>query len=91
MVQAGPGWPGLTEAGFIAFVVLPKGHQPDGEGLQEWPDGGRELWRDVAVTHCPGEGLGAGRSEGQTVIQQTFTELLLCARRCSRHMPYNVK
>lgn len=50
VVQAGPGWPGLTEAGFVAFVVFPKGHQPDGEGLQEWPDGGRELWRDAAVS-----------------------------------------
>lgn len=67
VVRTGPGWSGLTETGFIAFVVLPEGYQPDGDGLQEWPDGRCELWRDAAVTHCPEEGLGAGRSEGQTL------------------------
>ena len=50
VVQAGPSWLGLTEAGFVAFVVLPKGHQPDGDGLQERPDGGRELWREASVS-----------------------------------------
>lgn len=86
VVWTGPGWPGLTEAGFVAFVVLPEGYQPDGEGLQEWPDGGCELWRDAAVTRHPEEGLGA-----ETVIQQTFSGFLLCSRHCSRHIPYNVK
>lgn len=43
-------WPGLTEARLIAFVVLPEGHQPNGDGLQEWPDGGCELWRDATAS-----------------------------------------
>lgn len=48
--RAGPGWPGLTESSFVAFVVLPEGHQPNGDGLQEWPDGRCELWRDAIVS-----------------------------------------
>lgn len=35
--------PPLTEACLVAFVVFPEGHQSDGEGLQERPDGRREL------------------------------------------------
>lgn len=67
MVRAGLSWLGLTETSFIAFVVLPEGHEPDRDGLQEWPDGGCELWRDNVVTRRPEEGLGASRSEGQTL------------------------
>lgn len=33
----------LTEACLVAFVVFPEGHQPDGESLQERPDGRCEL------------------------------------------------
>lgn len=33
----------LTEACLVAFVVFPEGHQSNGEGLQERPDGRREL------------------------------------------------
>lgn len=33
----------LTEARLVAFVVFPEGHQPDGESLQERPDGRCEL------------------------------------------------
>lgn len=36
-------WPPLTEARLVAFVVFPEGHQPDGESLQERPDGRCEL------------------------------------------------
>lgn len=93
---AGRVWPGLTKACFIALVVLPEGHEPDGDGLQEWPDGGRELWRDAAGSPAAQEGLEAGRSEGQrrglggdVVIQQTFSGLLLCARHCSRRQEVN--
>lgn len=67
--------------------MLPEGHQPDGDGLQEWPDGGRELWRDAAVSPTAQEGPEAGRSEGQrrglgggVVIQHTFSELQYCSR-----------
>lgn len=58
-------WPGLTKACFIALIVLPEGHQPDGDGLQEWPDGRCELWRDAARSPTAQEGLEAGRNEGQ--------------------------
>lgn len=64
VMQAGPSWARLTEAGFVAFVVLSKGHQPDGDGLQEWPDGRCELWRDAAVSPIAQE-----RDQGQVGVR----------------------
>lgn len=89
--RAGPGWPGLTESSFVAFVVLPEGHEPNGDGLQEWPDGRCELRRDASVSST-----GQNRDWGWAGVrgrvgQQTFSKHLLCPRHWSRHMPYNVK
>lgn len=87
---AGKALQGLTEACFIAFVMLPEGHQPDGDGLQERPDGGRELWRERPLNQWPGVGRNEGKRRdwvgGDAVIQWTFSELLLGVRHSSRRL-----
>lgn len=85
---AGRSLQGLTQARLVAFVVLPEGHQPDGDGLQEWPDGGRELWRHASKSGTrSGQEWGGAETWGvDVVIQQTFSELWLRARHCSRHL-----
>ena len=64
---AGRALRGLTDASLIAFVVLPEGHQSDGDGLQERPDGGRELWGEASKSGSRG-GQGSGGEGGRSAI-----------------------
>lgn len=45
---------GLTDASLAVAVVLPEGHQSDGDGLQERPDGGRELQGEASWSQGAG-------------------------------------
>ena len=74
LVRGGTGWVGaaagralrgLTDASLVAFVVLPEGHQSDGDGLQERPDGGRELQGEASESGSRGgQGSGGHRQGG---------------------------
>ena len=61
---------GLTDAGLVAFVVLPEGHQSDGDGLQERPDGRCELWGEASKSGSRG---GQG-SRGETRRVEAVTQ-----------------
>lgn len=85
-------WQELTKACFIALIVLPEGHQPDGDGLQKWPDGRRELWRDAAGSPAAQEGLEAG-VRGRDVVwgeAWSFSKHLVSSySHCSRQQEAN--
>lgn len=67
---------GLTDARLVAFVVLPEGHQSDGDGLQEWPDGRRELWGEASESGSRGgQGSRGETRQVEAVTQQVSSEL----------------
>lgn len=57
--------------------MLPEGHQSNGDGLQERPDGGCELWGEASKSGSRG-GQGSGGAEKrrvEAVTQQMSSEL----------------
>lgn len=64
-VAVGRALRGLTDASLVSFVVLPEGHQSDGDGLQERPDGRCELWGEASKSGSRGgQGSGGQRKGG---------------------------
>lgn len=53
------------DASLVAFVVLPEGHQSDGDGLQERPDGGRELQGEASESGSRGGQGSGGHRQGR--------------------------